>query len=152
MLRERFDRELTRRLCRRSRCGAQAGVRSGTRGMTLIEIMVVIAIIGIVAGAIAYGVITYFKKSKVKAAAMEIKQKLQTAIQSYYMDEDVYPDSLEVLLDGPYGLKPDDLVDPWKKQYIYTPPASENEEMQICSGGPDGATGGEDDVCLVSRD
>lgn len=141
MLRERFDRELARRLC-----GGK--VRSGTRGMTLIEIMVVIAIIGIVAGAIAYGVITYFKKSKIRAAEIQIRQKVSTAINAYYLDEGEYPNSLDQLLQG-YGIKEQDLRDPWKKELIYSStPIRDGDEYQLCSGGPDKNSGGEDDICL----
>lgn len=120
---------------------------ASSRGMTLIEIMVVIAIIGLLAGAVAFGVFTYFKKAKVKAAEAELRT-IGTALASETMFNGEPPGSLDALVSEGH-IKAKQLKDPWQQPWIYSPtPAKEGEEFTLCTAGPDKVENSEDDLCL----
>ena len=92
-------------------------------GFTLIEIMMVIVIIGIIVGIAAPKISGKLGKSNDIAAAASLRS-LETAIQSYEMDNLELPSSLDDLTkikdgNGPY-IKPSDMLDPWGQKYQYS--------------------------------
>lgn len=117
------------------------------KGMTLLEIMVVIAIIGIVATAISVGVVGYLKKAKVSACKAQIRNIAQSL--DIYAADSEYPTDLHVLTEGPGApLKEKQLKDPWGQPFIYNHPSGRSDvEYDLCSKGPDGKEGTDDDIC-----
>jgi len=116
--------------------------------MTLLEIMVVIAIIGIVATAITVGVVGYLNKAKVKACAALI-QNISQQLDLHYAMESEYPGSLSELAEGPGApLKEKQLTDQWGNDFVYNNPSQTDDRIyDLCSRGPDGSEGTEDDIC-----
>ncbi|MBN2706697.1 MAG: type II secretion system major pseudopilin GspG [Deltaproteobacteria bacterium] len=128
--------------------------KSGSRGFTLIELLIVMVIIGLLASLVAP---TMFKKvggAKRKTARAQI-ELLGTALDSYRLDNDVYPSSeqgLQALRNQPDGAKnwdgpylPKDLPkDPWGNDYVYKSPG-DHGDYDLSSYGVDGQPGGEDD-------
>ena len=89
---------------------------------TLMELLVVMAIIVIIAGFGGYYVLGRLDEAKVTAAKIKAKN-ISNAIDSYYIDHDAWPQSLDALLvkseigKGPYLTSRDDILDPWGKVY-----------------------------------
>ena len=125
------------------------------RGFTLIELLIVMVIIGLLASLVAP---TMFKKvsgAKRKTARAQI-ELLGTALDSYRLDNDMYPTTeqggLQALRvkpegannwDGPY--MPKDIPnDPWGNQYVYKSPG-DHGDYDLTSFGVDGQSGGDDD-------
>lgn len=108
---------------------------------TLIEIMLVIVIIGIIVGIAVPKISGKLGKAQNVAARASLKS-LETAIQSYEMDNLRLPDSLQDLTkqkdgNGPY-VKPSELVDPWSSAYKYTKGGSRGIGFEISTTSPDG--------------
>src|SRR5262245_55243421 len=100
---------------------AARATRAATRaGFTLMEVMVVVAIIVILAGVGAVAVNGYLERSKVDATKIGIAT-VEKAVQAYYNDNRVYPETLRVLLESPGAglpayLEQKDLVDEWGRE------------------------------------
>jgi general secretion pathway protein G len=115
------------------------------RGMTLVEIMVVIAIIGIVTTAIGFAVVGYMSDAKSEATRMQVKKVKQAAYQ-YYVVTGEAPGSLDALIERKY-IKKNDKKDAWKSELRLMVNDSSDDPVQVCSDGPDKASGGDDDIC-----
>jgi len=120
------------------------------RGFTLVELLLVLVILALIGGLVLPGIIGKAEGAKVKAAASQIN-RLAMAVESYYLDTGITPDSLEELVsesgdvpgwNGPY-VKPSSLKDPWGREYVYDYPG-EHGDFDIYSLGADGQPGGED--------
>jgi general secretion pathway protein G len=120
------------------------------RGFTLVELLLVLVILALIGGLVLPGIIGKAEGAKVKAAASQIN-RLAMAVESYYLDTGITPDSLEELVtesgdvpgwNGPY-VKPSSLKDPWGREYVYEYPG-EHGDFDIYSLGADGQPGGED--------
>jgi len=110
-------------------------------GFTLIEIMLVIVIIGIIIG-IAVPKITGKVGQATEIAARASLKSIETAINSYEMDNLRLPDSLDDLIkqqngNGPY-LKQSDLIDPWSQKYHYSKGGSHGMGFDLSTTSPDG--------------
>jgi len=133
------------------------GVRAGNRhrtgslqhGFTLVELLLVLVILGLIAGLVLPGIIGKAEGAKVKAAASQVS-RLTMAVESYYLDTGVTPESLQQLVEdpgssggwnGPY-VKSASLKDPWGRDYEYVFPG-EHGEFDIFSLGADGQPGGD---------
>ncbi|MEA3347928.1 MAG: type II secretion system major pseudopilin GspG [Pseudomonadota bacterium] len=129
------------------------------RGFTLIELLIVMVIIGLLASLVAP---TMFKKvsgAKRKTARAQI-ELLGTALDSYRLDNDMYPSTeqgMEALRvkpegvnhwDGPYMPK-DIPKDPWGNEYAYKCPG-DHGDYDLTSYGVDGQSGGEDDKADIN--
>ncbi len=125
-------------------------------GFTLIEILVVITVIAILAGLVSPMVFRNVDDAKSTAARAQI-ESLGLALDSYRMDNDVYPSTTQGLVTlrvlptadpiplrwrGPY-LKKDIPSDPWGNPYHYTCPGLVNPDgYDLVSYGRDGHPGG----------
>jgi general secretion pathway protein G len=110
-------------------------------GFTLIEIMLVIVIIGIIVGIAAPKIGGKLGKAQNVAARASLKA-VETAIQSYEMDNLRLPDSLDDLTkqkdgNGPY-LKPSELMDPWSQKFQYSKGGSHGMGFDLSTTSPDG--------------
>jgi len=124
--------------------------RGKSRGFTLVELLLVLVILALIGGLVLPGIIGKAEGAKVKAAGSQIN-RLAMAVESYYLDTGVTPDSLDDLVNesgdvpgwnGPY-VKASSLKDPWGREYVYTQPG-EHGDFDIYSLGADGQPGGED--------
>jgi len=125
---------------------ANALPRTLERGMTLVEIMIVLAIMASVMGIVGFFASGAITNGRIKEAQVEIGN-LKQAVDSFWVMRQEYPDSLGQLADPPSGMAPimERLPqDPWGNDYQYT---RENDGFKIYSTGPDGSSGGGDDVC-----
>ena len=129
----------------RLRCG-----RSAARGFTLVELLLVLIILALIGGLVLPNIIGRAEGAKVKAASSQI-DRLSMAVETYYMDTNAFPDTLDQLVDnnggvagwnGPY-VKRSILKDPWNREYVYQYPG-EKGRFDIASLGADGQPGGED--------
>lgn len=122
-------------------------------GVTLLEVMVVLGIMALVIGIAGPRVIDYFGRGKASAAIIQI-EGLNSALKLFYLDNGRYPletEGLDLLLapganmpdwQGPYLDRPEGLIDPWGRQYIYSFPGVE-QTFDLKSLGEDGQVGGE---------
>ena len=121
-------------------------------GATILEVLVVLTIIAMISAVVGPRVIGYLGRAKSETASLQINN-LVDAVQLFYVDTGRYPsdgEGLVVLFDqpagdagwnGPYLQSRDALSDPWGRDYIYTPPATDGS-FAIQSLGRDGAQGG----------
>jgi general secretion pathway protein G len=119
------------------------------RGFTLIELLVVMMILGMLALMVAPNVFRQ-QAGAMRDAAISQISSLETALDSYRLDMNTYPDSLEALVEnerssanwnGPY-LRRDIPADPWGNPYVYD---SDGRSFTLVSYGADGERGGEGD-------
>lgn len=121
-------------------------------GATILEVLIVLSIIALIAAVVGPRVIGYLGTAKSEAADLQINN-LASAVQLFYVDTGRYPsdgEGLSVLLsrpagdtawNGPYMPTAEALVDPWGRDYLYEPPATDGS-FSIQSLGRDGAAGG----------
>jgi general secretion pathway protein G len=126
-------------------------------GFTLIEILVVVVVLGVLATLVAPNVFRNVGASKETAARAQIEM-LGAALDSYRLDNDVYPSAAQGLQalrreptseprprrwTGPY-LRKDVPPDPWGHPYIYRNPGVQNPSgYELVSLGRDGREGGD---------
>jgi general secretion pathway protein G len=131
--------------------------RKPRRGFTLIELLVVIAIIATLAAVVAPSLFRNVGDAKASAAKSQI-ELLALALNSYRLDNDVFPssdqglDALRTLPStgepprnwkGPYlsRIVP---LDPWSRPYVYVSPGHANAtSFDLFTLGRDGRAGGE---------
>ena len=140
-----FFKELSpRKQGRRVRSGAAA------RGFTLVELLLVLIILALIGGLVLPNIIGRAEGAKAKAASSQI-DRLAMAVETYYMDTNSFPETLDQLVDnssgadgwnGPY-VKRSILKDPWNREYVYLYPG-EKGQFDIISLGADGQVGGDD--------
>ena len=130
--------------------------RKSEAGFTMMEIIVVVVIIGMLTALVAPNIMRRMMQSRENIAKIQIS-KIEGAVQLFAFDMGRFPTSSEGLQAlsqnptggsswrGPYLEKgvPDD---PWDKPYTYKSPGT-NGDFDICSAGPDGTEGTDDDVC-----
>lgn len=114
-------------------------------GFTLLEILVVVAIIVVLAGVGGMVMLPQLEISKKKTALSQVKGTLSTAVQTYYLNEGKYPDSLAALTQpsqsgGKALLEADALNDPWGHPYQYDPSGGHQggNKPDIWTQSPDG--------------
>jgi general secretion pathway protein G len=126
-------------------------LRHSERGMTLVEIMIVLAIMASIMGIVGFFARGAIINANIKEAQTQIGTLMQS-VDSYYVFRNEYPENLEQLADPPRGMAP--ILeripdDPWGNPYQFT---RENSSFNIFSYGPDGNSGGGDDVCVDGRE
>lgn len=121
-----------------------------TAGFTLVEIMLVVVIIGLLAGVAVVAVAGKTKRAAIAATRMSIKA-VESALDSFEVDNGAYPNSIQELLDdtgqptwnGPY-LKGGPATDGWNQPIQYT--KTGERTYRLVSGGPDKMVGSSDDL------
>lgn len=124
--------------------------RARARGFTLVELLLVLIILALIGGLVLPNIIGRAEGAKVRAASSQI-DRLAMAVETYYMDTNTFPDTLDQLVEnsggvggwnGPY-VKKSILKDPWNREYVYQYPGDKGQ-FDITSLGADGQPGGED--------
>ena len=130
-----------------------AEARRKRAGFTLVELMVVIVIIGLLATVVAINVLPSQDKAMVGKARADISV-LEQAIETYRLDNLVFPDDLQALVSAPAGLARPERYrqggyvrrlpeDPWGNPYQYRRPSAHGGQFDVYSLGADGREGGE---------
>lgn len=117
------------------------------RGMTLIEILIVLSIVAMVGIAVAGVTFNQLANARIKTAEVEVNN-LEQAVMEYRVYVQEYPQSLDQLTRPPGSLQPlrrEIRPDPWGNDWNYT--RSGRDSFTLCSNGPDGRPGTEDDLC-----
>jgi general secretion pathway protein G len=121
-------------------------IRNNQSGFSLVELLIVMVIIGLIASIVGPAMFGKVDSSKVKTAQAQM-QLLGAAIDTYRLDNDEFPESLDNLVtktgrywDGPY-LPKDVPNDPWDNPYFYE---RTGKGYTLQSLGRDGKQGGED--------
>lgn len=124
-----------------------AAVSRTERGMTLVEIMIVLTIMASIMGIVGFFARGALDNSRRKEAEAEVGN-LSQMITQFYVFSNEYPDSLDQLVNPPAGMSPiaeEVPLDPWGNDYQYSKDG--NSDFEISSMGPDGSSGGGDDIC-----
>lgn len=117
------------------------------RGMTLVEIMIVLTIMASIMGVGAVYAVGAMRQADIKKAQAEIGQ-LASQVTQFFVFRNQFPDSLDQLVNPPAGMariRESVPKDPWGNDYVYR--KTNNQTFTLLSMGPDGATGGGDDIC-----
>lgn len=112
--------------------------------------MLVVIIIGILAAVVIPRLTGRSKDAQISAARSSIAN-IGLAIDMYEVDNGTYPPSLQALITkgselnwkGPYLKKGEIPLDPWGKEFLYTP---KEGGYELKSLGPNGVDGGGDDI------
>lgn len=122
-------------------------------GATILEVLVVLTIIAMIAAVVGPRVIGYLGRAKTETATLQINN-LADAVQLFYVDMGRYPsegEGLRALFDrpagdtnwnGPYLESRAALSDPWDRDFLYSPPTTD-DSFEIRSFGRDGSEGGD---------
>lgn len=121
-------------------------IAANQRGMTLVEIMIVLTIMASIMGMVGVFVVGAMDNAKIKEAQITADQ-YASFVEQYYVFTGEWPDTLEQLTDPPGGNAMVEEVkdDPWGNDYRYS--KGGNRGFELCSNGPDGSSGGDDDIC-----
>jgi general secretion pathway protein G len=133
------------------RSARNRAARRARGGFTLVEVLLVVAILGILAGIVVVSTKNRVPKTQIAATRMSI-QGIQTAIDTYEVDNGKMPSSLQALItqsgelnwNGPYVQNGRLPADPWGNQFQYT--LKDNNAYELRSAGPDGQMGTSDDI------
>jgi general secretion pathway protein G len=121
------------------------------RGLTLVEILAVVVILGLIAGTFMLSFSGLFGKAKHELAKSRIGI-IVGRVELYRLQHDAWPTNdggLAVLTDGhaaptdPCYLGADQLLDPWKRPFLYVQPGPSGHPYEVITYGADGRPGGE---------
>ena len=128
------------------------------QGFTLIELLLVLVILASLAAIVAPKFTNRAKEAKITQAKTQISQ-FETALDAFNIDLGRYPtttEGLKALVERPVGLdkwrepyfkRQSIPMDPWGTEYQYKCPGQHNEyDYDLWSYGPDGKSGGDDDI------
>ena len=128
------------------------------RAMTLVEILAVVVILGLIAATLLVGFSGSFGKAKHELAKTGAGL-VATQLEKYRLENDAWPSNdqgLSVLTNGqatpsdPHYLNPGQLLDPWKRPYLYVTPGPDGHPYEVLSYGADGQPGGEGEDADIS--
>lgn len=131
--------------------------RYGRAALTLIELMVVMMILVILAGSVTLYVVNKAEQARIARAKSDLAT-FEVALDSYAAVIGEYPTTEQGLAalwtvpsgvdeerwrqQGPF-IKMKNYTDPWKNEYIYRSPGSDDRPYELFSLGADGKEGGE---------
>ncbi len=130
---------------------------SSKHAFTLIELLLVLVILASLAAIVTPKFANRSKQAKITQAKTQIAN-FETALDAFEIDIGRYPTSaegLDALVKEPSNaegwqqpyLKQGIPLDPWREEYEYKIPGSNNEEgYDLYSKGPDRKSGGDDDI------
>jgi len=87
---------------------------------------------------------SYLGNAKIETCRVQLEM-VGMNLEMYYARNDAYPKSLRALLAKERSVKPSSLVDPWEQPLTYR---LGDDTFKLCSKGPDGVAGTDDDICL----
>lgn len=135
--------------------------RRSTPGFTLVETLAVLVILGILASVLLVNFSGGVGKGKQELAKTGIGVVVQK-VEMYRVDKGQWPPNdigLAVLTDGTskptdaWYLGKDQLMDPWRRPFVFVSPGPDGHPYEVLSLGGDGQPGGEgedQDVSSVS--
>jgi general secretion pathway protein G len=118
--------------------------------MTLVEILAVVVILGLIAGTLLIGFSGSFGKARHELARSGIGI-IAGQLEKYRLERGSWPGNdigLGALTDGratpssAFYLSPGQLLDPWKRPYLYVAPGPDGHPYEILTYGADGRPGG----------
>ncbi|MFO7959094.1 MAG: type II secretion system major pseudopilin GspG [Candidatus Brocadiia bacterium] len=127
------------------------------RGFTLIELLLVMVILSVLAAVVVPKFTRRSEQARTTAARTDIAN-LELALDAFEIDTGRFPTSqegLKALVEEPSGvqdwhgayIKRGVPEDPWGNPYVYKYPGDRNEDgYDLYSYGPDGQSGGGDDI------
>jgi general secretion pathway protein G len=115
-------------------------------GLTLIEIMIVIAIIAIIGGGVTFA-FQQQKRAQVRTTLANARQLRSVAQQYYAEHRDSCPTAQSLIAAGEMDTR-SKVTDEWNKPFNIV---CNGEELDVTSGGPDGAQGTGDDITTAAR-
>jgi general secretion pathway protein G len=135
------------------------------RGFTLIELMLVLVILATLSAIVVPKFAKQSTRAKVVAAHTQIAD-FGTALDAFEVACGRYPTTTEGLYallqapadaadvwQGPYLSRNTIPLDPWGGEYQYRSPGQYNPDgYDVCSFGPDGRQGGDDDITNWSEE
>ncbi|MCD6417141.1 MAG: type II secretion system major pseudopilin GspG [Planctomycetes bacterium] len=128
-----------------------------TSAFTLIELLLVLVILTVLAGVVVPKFVKRSEQARVTAARTDIAM-LELCLDAYEIDTGRFPSTqqgLEALVKDPGDvqnwrgsyIKRGLPKDPWGKPYVYKYPGEHNDDgYDLYSLGPDGQSGGGDDI------
>jgi len=116
----------------------QADTRRRRGGMNLVEIMIVIAIIVILISVLSVAAVQAYEASKVSTTTFRINQLSQIVLAETMLAGSEIPKNLKDV----EGVKEDQLVDGWNREFIFEVPGPGDSPFDIISLGRDGKEGG----------
>jgi general secretion pathway protein G len=129
-------------------------------GFTLMEMLVVLVLIGLIAAVAIPQVMKLLESAKAKAAKIQL-ETVSHSLNYYQLDIGSYPTTeqgLKILWeappglegwDGPYVRRPQQIVDPWGRPFIYVSPGAK-AAFELKTLGADGKEGGTGDDADLS--
>ncbi|MDX9754405.1 MAG: type II secretion system major pseudopilin GspG [bacterium] len=131
-------------------------IQVSEKGFTLVELLLVLVILATLAAIVVPKFAGRSEQAKVTAAQTQISN-FSVALDAFEVDNGFYPkgrDGLGDLVDEPNDAKSwhgpylkEIPLDPWGNEYVYENPGKHNQNgYDLLSMGPDGRTGGDDDI------
>lgn len=125
-------------------------------GFTLVEMLLVLVILATLAAIVVPKFAGRTEQARITAAETQIRN-LELVLDTYEVDNGFYPkgsDGLEDLVEQPSNTQnwrgpyvEEIPLDPWGNAYVYECPGKHNtSSFDIMSMGPDGRSGGDDDI------
>jgi general secretion pathway protein G len=136
--------------------------RRAARAFTLVELLLVLVILAVLAMVVVPKFTGRSEQARETAAKTDIAN-IETALDAFEVDCGRFPsteEGLRVLLEAPAGvqnwrgpyIKRQMPTDPWGNPYLYRYPGSHNVgSYDLCSTGPDGREGGDNDISNWSQ-
>ena len=121
------------------------------RGFSLLEVIIAVTIVALLATILLPNLNRFLRSAKADKARAEVNS-LANQVRLYIATEttgDLSDDfTLDMLLEGddPYLNNANELVDPWESPYVIIIPGDRNRDFDVMSFGPDGQSGGNDDI------
>lgn len=133
---------------------------SGEQAFTLVEMLLVLVILATLAAIVVPKFAGRTEQAKITAAQTQIAN-LEIVLDAFEVDNGMYPksDGLKDLVEQPSYAKnwrgpyiSEVPVDPWGNPYVYQYPGKNNPRgFDLYSMGPDGRSGGNDDITNWSK-